>query len=91
VVAPPPRAGQESAVPRFFFHPRDGERVRDDDGIELPDAEAARRAAIAGIRSIIADEVRKGRLRLGARLDVEDETGARLFSLSVQDAVSIET
>ena len=77
-------------MPRYFFHLPDEDLVCDEDGIELPDPEAARRAAIAGLRSIVCDEVKKGRLRLSARLDVDDEAGARLFSLSFADAVTIE-
>jgi hypothetical protein len=46
---------------RYFFHIRNGAAfVKDEEGIELPGIEAARKEAIEAAREILADRVRKG-------------------------------
>jgi hypothetical protein len=77
-------------MPRFFFHVFDDAVLMDDEGMELPDAEAARGAALAGVRSMICDQVRKGRLTLHYRIEVEDEGGGPRWTLTFGDAVVIE-
>lgn len=77
-------------MPRFFFHVCDDVAVRDDEGLELRDAAAARLEAVAGIRGLICDEVKKGRLNLRHRVDVEDEAGRPVLSIAFEDAVRIE-
>jgi hypothetical protein len=77
-------------VPRFFFHVFDDVVLTDDEGIELPDAEAARREALAGVRAMMCDQVRNGRLVLGHRVDVDDEHGRRVLSLKFAEAITIE-
>ena len=76
---------------RFFFHIFDDIVIRDDEGIELPDAEAARAAAVAGGRAMMCDQLVKGRLSLHHRVEVEDEDGAAILTLPFGDAVEIET
>ena len=78
-------------MPRYFFHVYDELVMRDDEGIELPDVEGARAAALAGARAMMCDEVRKGRLSLHHRIEVEDEQGKAILSLPFDDAVTIET
>ncbi|HEX8064843.1 MAG TPA: hypothetical protein VF535_16720 [Allosphingosinicella sp.] len=78
-------------VPRFFFHVFDDVVIHDDDGLELADAEAARRAALAGARSLICDQVKEGRLKLHHRIEVEDEAGVEILALRFGDAIEIET
>lgn len=77
-------------MPRFFFHLSDEELVQDLDGIDFPDADAARAAAVEGIRSMICDQVKKGRLCLGYSLEVTDEAGERVVALQFADAVQVE-
>jgi hypothetical protein len=81
---------KESRVPRFFFHLREDEFSPDPDGIEFPDAAAAKAAAVDGARGMICDQVKKGRLCLGYALEVEDEAGTPLFTLRFDEAVEIE-
>lgn len=78
-------------MPRFFFHVYDEALVKDEDGIELADATAARLAALAGARALMCDQLKTGRLSLHHRIEVVDETGARVLSLPFGDAVRIET
>ena len=77
-------------MPLFYFHLReDGTIVVDEEGIELPDLSAAREEAIAGARSILSDEAKKGRLPLSFRVEVTDEAGDTVMSLIFADAVAI--
>ncbi|MEA3003254.1 MAG: hypothetical protein QOH81_2042 [Sphingomonadales bacterium] len=77
-------------MPRYFFHIYDEVFVRDDEGMELTDDDAARRAAMAGIREMVCEQVKKGRLVLHHRLEVEDAAGAPVMSLAYGDAVAVE-
>ncbi|MDB5693254.1 MAG: hypothetical protein JWO81_2317 [Alphaproteobacteria bacterium] len=77
-------------MPRYFFHIHDDVVVMDDEGIELPDAEAARREAVAGIREMMCEQLRKGRLALHHRIEVADAAGAPVLSLAFGETVAIE-
>ena len=77
-------------MPRYFFHIYDGVVTRDEEGIELDDPEAARVAAVAGIREMICDQVRKGRIVLHYRLEIEDQAGEKLFVIPFTETVRIE-
>jgi hypothetical protein len=77
-------------VPRFFFHVFDEAEMFDDEGLDLADSDAARRAALAGARAMICDQVKSGRLTLHHRIEVEDESGAPVLRLAFGDAVAIE-
>ena len=78
-------------MPRYFFHIYDDVIVHDDEGMELADVAAARREAVAGIREMMCDQVRKGRLVLHHRIEVEDAGGAPVLILAFADAVTIES
>ena len=78
-----------SRMARFFFHVRDSEHVEDTDGLLLFDMEQARREAVRGARSLVSESVLAGRLNLEGRIDVEDEVGLLLFSVSYRYAVGL--
>ncbi len=78
-------------MPRFFFHVIDDVVVKDEDGLELADAQAARAAALAGARAMMCDQIMRGRLSLHHRIEVEDERGSPVLALTFGDAVQIET
>lgn len=78
-------------MPRYFFHVYDELVLRDEDGIEFSGEEAARDAALAGVRALICDQVKAGRLNLNYRIEVEDESGGALFTLPFAEAVTIES
>ena len=77
-------------MPRFFFHVYDDMVVHDDEGIQLPDVEAARAAALSGARALICEEVMKGRLCLDHRVEVEDEAGERVLVLPFREVIAID-
>ena len=74
----------------YFFHIVNGHgRVADDEGSELASLDEARAHAVDGIRSILADEARRGCMDLTGRIEVTDGDGAELTVVCFQDAVSI--
>ena len=78
-------------MPLFYFHIYDGFEFRDEQGIDMADAAAARVAALAGARGMMSEQVKNGRLSLHHRIEVEDEDGGAILTLPFGDAVLIET
>ena len=65
-------------MPRFFFNIRDGHDLdEDDEGVELPDVEAARAEAFATVEEL------RGELRDAGNIELEitDETGRRVLTV----------
>jgi hypothetical protein len=77
-------------MPRYFFHVYDDTVALDDDGMDLPDVDAARRQALAGARALICEEVTKGHVNLSHRIEVEDEEHRPVLTLPFASAVEIE-
>lgn len=77
-------------MPQFFFHLYDDDVSRDEEGIDLPDEAAARDKALECARDMACVEVLKGRLRLHHRIEVEDEAGRTVATLTFGDAVTLE-
>jgi len=88
---PAPLSSLKARRAAFLFHVYDDDVLRDEDGLELADAAAARSAALAGARAMMCDQLTKGRLSLHHRIEVEDESGSPVLSLAFGDAVQIET
>jgi len=75
-------------MPRFFFPGRDGDALtKDREGIELPDLEAARAEAIAGLRQLAADDLRQNLPASNRQIDICDAAGRLLATVSAQDAL----
>jgi len=77
-------------MPRFFFNLRDGDELRDEEGLILADAEAVREEALRNARDIMAEEVRHGHLCLKDKIEVADEAGEPVLTLPFRAAVVIE-
>lgn len=76
-------------MPRYFLHLRTGaDEVIDMEGIEMP-AEAVAGVVLLQARDCMAGDVRSGRLDLHARIDVHDEGGRLVHSLSFADALDL--
>lgn len=74
---------------RYFLHVRDGtDEVLDPEGIELPE-NAIIGMALASARDCIAADVHRGEIDLRYRIDVHNESGDVVHSLSFADAFSI--
>ncbi|MET0375623.1 MAG: hypothetical protein ABW128_15375 [Rhizorhabdus sp.] len=79
-------------MPHFYLHLINGSGVtRDDEGLELPDATAARHEALSAIRSILKEELVQGQLDLGGRISIDDGEGNFLFDVMFAEAVDIRS
>jgi hypothetical protein len=79
-------------MPRFFFHLVNATgHVRDEEGEEFPDIVAARENAVAGIRSIVSDECKAGRVDLRGRIEVARASGEVVQAVEFADAVEVLT
>ena len=76
-------------MPRYFFHVYDDVIAQDEEGAELPSIEAARLNALIGARDLIAEQVRRGYFVLSHWIDVVDEQGAPVLTVTFRDAVNI--
>ena len=79
------------SMPRFYFPLHDDGYVPDDEGVELPNLDAARahavRCATLTFGELAKDE---GRVVLHHRIDIEDERHIVLETVFFRDAVSVE-
>jgi hypothetical protein len=77
---------------RYYFHLRNDLDVPDPEGKELADLEAARAHAIVMARFEVAEAAKlDGRVVLSHRIDIEDEQGSLLISVSFEEAVSVSS
>jgi len=77
-------------MPRYFFNVSNGHGLtRDEEGIDLQDQAAATQMAMDSIRSIIAEEARKGSLDLDGYIDVIDSSDTCLTRIPFPDAFTL--
>ncbi len=75
-------------MPRYFFHVREGSELsRDVEGQELPDAEAARREAIAANREILGEKLLHGGSLDHRTIEIADETGHVVDVVTARDVL----
>jgi hypothetical protein len=76
-------------MPRYYMHLIDGADILlDPDGADL-EIERVAASALAQARDCMAGDVKGGRLDLGYRIDVHDESGNVVHTQQFQDAVEI--
>ena len=64
------------AMPRYFFHVREGSDLnRDGEGQEFADVEAARREAINSVREILGEKLLHGGVLNQRSIEIADQTG----------------
>jgi hypothetical protein len=78
-------------MPRFYFHLYNDEIVRDEEGLDLPDMDAARDEAMRAARELIGEEAKRGQVTLSHRIEVEDEIGLPCFTIRYRDAVEVRS
>jgi hypothetical protein len=77
-------------MPQFFFDLHECGRVLiDDEGVEMPDADAARTNAVYEARQIMAAEVSHGRLCLACHIEVQDEARKTVLVVAFADAIAL--
>lgn len=78
-------------MPHFYFHVFNGTgETHDDEGVDLPDLDAARARALSGIRSILRDELSRGLLDFGGMIRVTDAEGELFFEVPFDMAVELK-
>jgi len=70
-------------MPRFYFHLADGHLVRDEDGTELPDIEAARVNGVKLLGHVVADNCRNFLAEGDWTMTVTDEADKVLLTVSL--------
>ena len=78
-------------MPRYFFHIHDDLDTEDDEGLELPDLDAAVAGAVISARALMCETLKDGRIDLDHRIDIENAGGLVLTSVLSRDVVSIES
>lgn len=77
-------------MPRYFFDISNGNGfVADEEGVDLQDQAAALRMATDSIRSIVAEEARKGVIDLDGHIDVRDGSADTLARIAFPDAFTM--
>lgn len=76
-------------MPRFFFHVYDDLVAHDDEGIVLPNAQAAKLQALMGARELMQEQLKHGYISLDHWIDVINEQGAIILHLPFGEAVEI--
>ena len=76
-------------MPHFRFHVLNDIDAPDDEGQELPNLAAAHLKAIDYARDLASAAVAQGRLNLKHRIDVEDEEGKVLLTVTFAEAIDI--
>lgn len=69
-------------MPRYYFHVEDGQSYTDLQGTELDDLQAARREAVRFAGSLLADQPEQFWGAGEWTMNVADEEGRTLFTLS---------
>lgn len=63
-------------MPHYYFHVREGADLsRDEEGQDLPNADAARREAISSSREILGEKLLHGGSLNHRTIEIADETG----------------
>jgi len=77
-------------MPLFYFDIVDGFYIKDEEGQELASLEAAREEAVKSARSILREEVWKGRLPLSESIRVLDGERRLLCDVPFHSVVTID-
>jgi hypothetical protein len=77
-------------MPRYYFHLYNDVISMDDEGLDLPDLAAARANGIKEAREMMLETVAEGRINFSHRIDIADESGAVVDSVTFGEAVAVE-
>lgn len=77
-------------MPRYHLNLYNDVISLDEEGVVLPDLEAARDVAILSIRDVMKDELVRGHIMLGHRVEIVNERGRILATVFFRDAVTVE-
>jgi hypothetical protein len=76
------------AMPRYYFHLTSrGDRLRDEEGLPLPDGEAAWYQAVRSARELLRADLHLGCSWEDQAVEIEDERGRQVDRLPLADIV----
>jgi hypothetical protein len=84
------RCTQKRFMARYFFNLYNDMEVLDPEGRDLPSIDDARAAAVREARQMMQEAVANGKLTLSDRIEVADEAGVVLLTVTFRDAVAVE-
>jgi hypothetical protein len=77
-------------MPRYYFHIRTADAfIRDPDGSDLPDLDAARVEAGHSARHLLAELLRDGEVVDGQVFEISDEAGAVLERVPLRSVIRL--
>jgi hypothetical protein len=77
-------------MPLFFLHLHNSLGfLEDEEGRDLADLAAARGEAVRSIRSLLAEEIRRGRIDLRGRVEIAGADGETLATVLYTEAVQL--
>jgi hypothetical protein len=77
-------------MPRYLFHVCNGTGfVPDEEGVELPDDDAARNLALRSARELMGEDIGRGVLDFASFIEIECE-GRHLCTLTFKDVVEVK-
>lgn len=74
---------------RYYFHLRDSDLTEDEEGMDLPGVNAARTHAMDCARDVMCADLREGWLNLKSAIEVVDERGAHVLTMSFREAFEV--
>jgi hypothetical protein len=77
-------------VPRYYFHLHDEASLEDEEGTDLADVAAVRDYALANARDMVCGDIKNGFVNLDHRIEVVDEDGELVFTITFGEAFKIE-
>jgi hypothetical protein len=78
-------------MPRYFFHIRsDDVFIRDPDGSDLPDLDAARAEAVHSARDLLANLLREGQILDGQAFEISDEADNVLERVTFRSVIRLK-
>jgi hypothetical protein len=79
---------EHTAMPRYYFHVREGAEIaRDTEGQDLPNADAARKEALNVHREIIGERLLHGGSLDHRQVEIADETGHVVDVVPARDTI----
>jgi hypothetical protein len=77
-------------MPRYYLHIHNGTGfTRDEEGEEFSGPDEAYEGALAGIRSLLADDLGHGEIDLNGRIEIADDVGGIVRTVSFEEAVKV--
>jgi hypothetical protein len=73
---------------RFYINFRNGDEIaKDDEGLDLPNLEEARAAALVSAREILADNVKGGAKNPLQAVIITDESGREIMTITAKEVL----